>query len=111
MRARKDLLELFAEGLDNANANNLISGAGPLYAEAAFAAAKQGDNQAALELAAEGRARLMCLALKLGTLSGDNHEELERLRRDIREAERSLDNAKGTELAQAFKRLERQRVN
>ena len=62
--AREAFLQLFGHGLNDAEARDLIAEAGPLFAEAAFAAAERGDLEAALGLANEGRARQLRVALR-----------------------------------------------
>ncbi len=66
--ARDAFLLLFGEGSEEAEARALIADAGPLFAEAAFAAIQRGDNEAALALADEGRARLLAVAMRLQAL-------------------------------------------
>ena len=66
--AREAFLLLFGEGLEEAETRALIGEAGPMFAEAAFAAIKRGETGLALEIASEGRARLLAVALKLQTL-------------------------------------------
>src|SRR6185295_7704866 len=84
-------LLLFGQGLNEAEARDLIGEAGPLFAEAAFAAVQLGDGERALALATEGRARMMAVALKLQTLDlpADKRRRLEELRPEIRAAERA----------------------
>ena len=66
--AREAFLLLFGEGIEEAETRALIGEAGPMFAEAAFAAIKRGETGLALEIASEGRARLLAVALKLQTL-------------------------------------------
>jgi hypothetical protein len=101
--AREAFLVMFGQGLNEAEARDLIAHAGPLFAEAAFAATQLGEGEKALALATEGRARLMAVALKLQTLglSADKRRRLDELRAEIRGA----DSAMETERAAAVERL------
>ena len=107
--ARQTFLLLFAQGLNDTAAASLIDNAGPLFAEAAYAAAQLGETEKALTLASEGRARLMAAALKLQTLDlpADKRQRLDELRADIRIAERTVEaqTTQGTERAAAVERL------
>jgi CHAT domain-containing protein/tetratricopeptide (TPR) repeat protein len=105
--ARDAFLQMFGQGIDEADARNLIARAGPLFAEAAFAAAQTGDSERALALATEGRARIMAVALKLQTLDlpADKHGRLEDLRAEIRGADRTAEATQGTERAAAVEKL------
>jgi tetratricopeptide (TPR) repeat protein len=101
--ARDAFLLLFGQGLNEAEARDLIGEAGPLFAEAAFAAAQLGDSEKALALASEGRARLMAVALKLQTLDlpADKRRRLDQLRVELRLQERTAEATQGTERAAA----------
>ncbi len=107
--ARETFLLLSAQGLDDTAAAALIDHAGPLFAEAAYAATHLGETEKALTLASEGRARLMAAALKLQTLDlpADKRQRLEALRTDIRVAERTVEGqaAQGADRAEAVERL------
>ncbi len=107
--ARETFLLLSAQGLDDTAAAALIDSAGPLFAEAAYAAAQLGEMEKALSLASEGRARLMATALKLQALElpADKRHRLDALRAEIRFAERSVEGqgAQGAERAAAVERL------
>src|SRR6185436_16125039 len=105
--ARDAFLLLFGQGLNEAEARDLIGEAGPLFAEAAFAAVQLGDGERALALATEGRARMMAVALKLQTLDlpADKRRRLEELRPEIRAAERAAEAAQGAERAAAVETL------
>jgi hypothetical protein len=98
---------LFGQGLNEAEARDLIAHAGPLFAEAAFAATQLGEGEKALTLATEGRARLMAVALKLQTLglSEDKRRRLDELRAEIRGADSAMEKAWGTERAAAVERV------
>ena len=100
--ARDAFLLLFGQGLNEAEARDLITQAGPLFAEAAYAAAQLGQNEAALALASEGRARLMAVALKLGR---DDRPRVAELRTAIRAAERTAEATQGAERAAAIEKL------
>src|SRR5262249_38686463 len=105
--ARAAFLVLFGQGLDEAEASDLISQAQALFAEAAFAAAQQGDLEAALDLLMEGKGRLMVAALNLQTLElpPDQRSRLETLRADIRDQTRTIETAHGTERGIALDKL------
>ena len=77
---------------------SLIAEAGPLFAEAAFAAAQLGDSEEALTLASEGRARLMAVALKLQTLDlpAKKRQRLDELRTAIRAEQRAVEARKAS---------------
>jgi len=78
--ARAAFLVLFGQGLDEAEGGDLVSQAQGLFAEAAFAAAQQGDLESALNLLMEGRGRLMAVSLKSLELPSDQRSRLEMLR-------------------------------
>ena len=61
--AREAFLLMFGQGLDETDARHLIENAGPLFAEAAYAASEMGDPEAAFSLLNEGKAQLMAVAL------------------------------------------------
>jgi CHAT domain-containing protein/tetratricopeptide (TPR) repeat protein len=105
--AREAFLLLFGQGLNDHDARNLISQAGSLFADAAFAAAQLGEDERVFALATEGRARLMAVALKLTTLdlSADKRQRLDELRAEIRIADRGVEAAQGTERAAALGKL------
>jgi CHAT domain-containing protein/tetratricopeptide (TPR) repeat protein len=105
--ARETFLLLSAHGLDDTAAAALIGEAGPLFAEAAYAAAQRGENETALALASEGRARLMDAALKLQALDlpADRRRRLDEVRAGIHEAERGVEAMQGAERAAAVERL------
>ena len=58
--ARETFLLLFGEGVDETEAGDVISRAGPLFAYLAYAQAKAGDARAALATFSEGRAHAAC---------------------------------------------------
>ena len=105
--ARDGFLLLFGQGLDAAEARDLIIQSGPLFAEAAYAAAERGETETALSLASEGRAHLMAVALRLNTLglSSTKGEKLQDLRSDIAALERSAETAEGFDRTAALDRL------
>jgi CHAT domain-containing protein/tetratricopeptide (TPR) repeat protein len=107
--ARETFLQLLAQGLDDTAAAALIEDAGPLFAEAAYAATQLGELDKALELANEGRARLMAVTLKLQTLDlpPEKRQRLEAVRGEIRVAERTLEApaTQGAERAAAVERM------
>jgi CHAT domain-containing protein/tetratricopeptide (TPR) repeat protein len=105
--AREAFLLLFGQGLEEAEARTLITDAGPLFADAAFGALQRGETEAALELADEGRARLLAVALRLQALDLPAAEgrRLDELRLAIRAEQQAVEAAQGTERAAAIKRL------
>ena len=105
--AREAFLLLFGQGLGEAETRALIAEAGPLFAEAAFAAVQRGEAEAALELASEGRARLLAVAMKLQALDlpADARRRLDELRAAIRAEQHAADGAHGVERAAALEKL------
>jgi CHAT domain-containing protein/tetratricopeptide (TPR) repeat protein len=105
--ARDAFLVLFGQGLDEVEARALITAVGPLFAEAAFGALQRGETEAGFELAGEGRARLMAVALKLQTLElpAAKRKRLADLRAAIRATQLAVDAAQGTERAAAIEKL------
>jgi len=108
---RRAFLLLFGGGLDEAQAKALLSFVGPLFTEAAFVAAEQGQNQAALGLLNEGKARLMAVALRQMTLGllPQSRERYQKLQSDIRHWSEIAAAAKGVEGVEAIKNLEASR--
>lgn len=98
---------LFGEGIDETDARALIADAGPLFAEAAYAAAQNGENETALALADEGRARLLAVAMRLQTLDipDDGRQRLDELRASIRAGLNDAETAQAAERAQALDRV------
>ncbi len=86
--AREAFLLLFGQGLEEDDARTLVADAGPMFAEAAFAAVERGETEAALELADEGRARPLAVAMKLQSLElpAGQRQRLDELRSAIRAA-------------------------
>jgi CHAT domain-containing protein/tetratricopeptide (TPR) repeat protein len=107
--ARETFLLLSAQGLDDTAAAALIGEAGPLFSEAAYAAAHLGETEKALALANEGRARVMAAALKLQALDlpADTRRRVDELRAEIRAAERTVEGqaTQGAERAAAVEGL------
>jgi CHAT domain-containing protein len=105
--AREAFLLLFGQGLNEAEARDLISEAGPLFAEAALAATERGEADTALALVGEGRARLLAVALRLQTLelSDANRKRLDELRAAIREEQHEAEAAQGADRAAAIDKL------
>lgn len=100
--AREAFLLLFGQGLNDAEARDLIAQAGPLFAEAAFAAVHGGEREAALKLVSEGRARMMAVALML---QANNRQRVVELRRAIRERSRIYETTTGPERTASLDRL------
>ncbi len=105
--AREAFQLLFGQGLQEADTRALIGEAGPLFAEAAFAAIQRGEPEAAFELASEGRARLLAVSLRLQTLdlTPDQRRRFEELRAGIRTAQPAVEAAHGIERTAALERL------
>jgi CHAT domain-containing protein/tetratricopeptide (TPR) repeat protein len=105
--AREAFLLLFGQGLEVDDARTLVADAGPMFAEAAFAAVERGESEAALELADEGRARLLAAAMKLQSLDlpAAGRQRLDELRAAIRAEHRVVDAAVGTDRAVALEKL------
>jgi CHAT domain-containing protein/tetratricopeptide (TPR) repeat protein len=105
--AREAFLLLFGEGIDEADTRALIREAGPMFAESAFAAIQRGETGIALEIASEGRARLLAAALKLQTLdvSPSERKRMDDLRGSIRGAQQAAEKAKGVSRAEAIEQL------
>jgi CHAT domain-containing protein len=105
--AREAFALLFGQGLDEAEARALIAGAGPMFAEAAFGALQRGETEAALDLASQGRAQMMTIALRMQTLQlpADQRRRLDDLRGAIRFEQQDVEAAQGMERAAALERL------
>ncbi len=105
--ARDAFLVLFGQGIEEAETRALIADAGPLFAESAFTAAQLGKGEHALQLANEGRARLLSVAMKLQTieLPGDGRQRLDDLRRAIRSQKQAIETLQGSERAAALTKL------
>ena len=105
--AREAFLLLFGQGLNAGDAASLLEAAGPLFADAAFAASRRGEVGAAMTLAAEGRARLMAAALRLQELGLDaaGRRRLDDLRASIREQSRIYDATTGLERSATLDKL------
>jgi CHAT domain-containing protein len=105
--AREAFLLSFGEGLEEAETRALIGEAGPMFAEAAFAAIKRGETGLALEIASEGRARLLAVALKLQTLdvAPEVRQRVDALRASARSAQQAAEKAQGVARAAAIEKL------
>jgi CHAT domain-containing protein len=105
--ARAAFLLLFGQGLEETNAQDLIEKAGPIFAEAAYAAAQGGDVNVALALLTEGKGRLMAVALRQQSLDlpADERARLIALQVEIRELRPVAERVKGEEGAKALERL------
>jgi CHAT domain-containing protein/tetratricopeptide (TPR) repeat protein len=99
--ARASFRLLFGQGFNEAEARDLLQDAGPLFTDAAYAAATKGEVGRAFELLEEGKARLLAIALKLDRLpaSPADRKKLDELRRQIREGEAAYEAAPGEEKA------------
>ncbi len=105
--AREAFLLLFGQGLSEEEARALIADAGSLFAESAYAALQRGEMEKAFELANEGRARLLAVALKLqaSDLPADQRRRLDELRAATRAAQDATEAMHGTERAAAIDKL------
>lgn len=109
--AREAFQLLFGQGVSELEARALIADAGPLFADSAYAAIQRHETEKAFELANEGRARLLAIALKIQTidLPAEQRLRLDELRVAIRTGQEAADAARGTERAAAIDRLIRLR--
>ena len=105
--ARETFHQLLGEGLEDAEARDLINTAGQLFSCAAYAASELGENEQAFSLACEGKARLMATALRLQRLKlpPAQSARLDALREMIREQSRTLDQVGGVERTRVLDRL------
>ncbi len=105
--AREAFLVLLGQGIEEAETRALIGDAGPLFAESAFVAAQRGEGEHALQLANEGRARLLTIAMKLQTieLPDDERRHLDDLRHAIRAEKQAVETLQGSERADALTKL------
>jgi CHAT domain-containing protein len=105
--ARDTFLMLLGQGIEESETRALIAEAGPLFAEAAFAVAQRGEGEQALQLANEGRARLLNVAMNLQTieLPGDGRRRLDELRHAIRVQKRLADTEQGSAQVDALTQL------
>jgi CHAT domain-containing protein/DNA-binding transcriptional regulator YbjK len=108
--ARDAFLLLFGQGLEEAEAQSLIAEAGPLFAEAAYAAAETRDLPGALNLLSEGKARLMAVALRQQSLDlpPEKSAQLIKLKAEIRDWTQRAE-TQGEEGARALEHLVRLR--
>ncbi len=104
-KAREAFFVLFGEGIDETEARDVISLAGSLFADLAFAEAANGNAKAALTTLNEGRAHLLAAALRQQAAALTPAEEvaLRSLQVEIREWSK-LTEAKGVEGAEALRR-------
>jgi CHAT domain-containing protein/tetratricopeptide (TPR) repeat protein len=105
--ARDAFLLLFGEGLDPDAAKELLARDGGFFSDAAFAFAQLGQNENALSVFAEGKARLLAVALRLNTLATteQSQERLRDLRSSIRVAEHAAENSTAAERGKAVEKL------
>jgi CHAT domain-containing protein len=105
--ARNAFLVLLGQGIEESETRALISDAGPLFSESAYTAAQLGKGERALELANEGHARLLTLAMKLQTTELPEAERgrLDDLRRAIRAEKQAAETLEGTVQADALQKL------
>jgi CHAT domain-containing protein/tetratricopeptide (TPR) repeat protein len=105
--ARAAFLQLFGLGLNDAEARDLIVEAGPMFSDAAFAAAARSDLRAALELANEGRARQLRVALRRQgvELPAEKRPRHSALTTELRGLESIAGSAKGADAVAALDRV------
>jgi CHAT domain-containing protein len=105
--SRQAFLMLFGEGVDGSSTSSLVAEAGPMFADAAYCAAERGDINGAIQLANEGRARMLAASLKLQTAlwSPGQRLELDNLRAAIRNEQAEVDAAFGDAKTIALDRL------
>lgn len=98
---------LFGQGLEDADTNQLVADAGPMFAQAAYCAAELGNVADAVQLASESRARLLSASLKLQTLalSPEQHRRLDDLRVSARALQAVVGSADATERDTALRQL------
>lgn len=98
---------LLGESLDDLAIRNLIGTVGALFADGAYAALELGETDRALELASEGRARLLALAIRLQAIEMDlaDRNRADKLREEIRNNERLLESTGGLERGAILDRL------
>jgi CHAT domain-containing protein/tetratricopeptide (TPR) repeat protein len=105
--ARDAFLLLFGQGLEDVESRALVAEAGPMFADAAYAAVQRGEKETAIQLASEGRARLLAVAMKLQTLEfpAERRAQLEDLRAAIQATQQAVDATHGTERGKALDKL------
>jgi len=105
--ARETFLQLFGQGLNDAEARSLIDQAGSMFAEAAFAAVERGELEAALELANEGRARQLRVALRRQALElpAEKRPRYYALTAELRGWEEIAEDAKDTDFVAALEKV------
>ncbi|MCC7254005.1 CHAT domain-containing protein [Hyphomicrobium sp.] len=105
--ARETFLLLFGQGLEDAQSRALVAEAGPMFADAAYAAVERGEKEAAVQLASEGRARLLAVAMRLQSLDlpSEQRGRLDDLRAAIRGAEQAIATTHGADRGEALDRL------
>jgi tetratricopeptide (TPR) repeat protein len=105
--ARRAFLLLFGQGMNDAESQDLVTQAGPLFAEAAFTAVENGELDTALSLLSEGKAHLMSVALRqqnLG-LSPEKHARYAAIKVEIRDLSQRAETAKATEAMRVLGQL------
>ena len=107
MSARQAFLLLFGQGLNEAEVQDLISKAGSLFSDGAYAASEAGNLEGAFQFLDEGKARLLAVALRQRALplSPDGQARLEALQQDIRSWTRLAETAQGIDVSHALARL------
>jgi len=105
--ARQAFRLLFGEGVDETEARELITQAGTLFADAAYAAVQNGELEAALSLVNEGKARLLAVTLRQQALDlpPDKRARHAALKAEIRELSRLTETTSGMDRAAALERL------
>lgn len=105
--ARQAFLLLFGQGLNTSEVSVLVAEAGPMFADAAYCAAERGEIDQAVQLANEGRARLLSVSLKLQSLdlSSQQRQRLDELRVAIRADQSLVDASSGPDREAALNQL------
>jgi CHAT domain-containing protein/tetratricopeptide (TPR) repeat protein len=105
--ARSAFLMLIGQGLEDAEVQDLVTEAGTLFNLLGYLQLRTGEGMRALGTLAEGRARLMNVALKQLTLPIASHrrERFESLRADVRRASEDMHGLSAQDGARTLQRL------
>jgi CHAT domain-containing protein len=105
--AREAFHLMFGEGVDETEGRDLITQAGTLFADAAYAAVQNGELETALSLVNEGKARLLAVTLRQQALDlpPDKRARHAALKTEIRELSRLAEATTGMDRAAALERL------
>jgi CHAT domain-containing protein len=104
---REAFLLLFGQGLNEAEARDVITQAGPLFREAAYAAVERGEPEIGLSLLSEGKARLMSVALRQQSLEmpPEKRSRYDAIRAEIHQLSARAEIAKGMAAMQTLDTL------